>query len=121
MQQQWKLLIILKMKTKHIQTLAELREAKKKLKIKMAIADEKAREGFLYSTINKLFDSIENSSKTWNTPMSENIHSSLNFISNRATKKFNLGKTTQSIISIAILIGAPIIAKKIQDFIDDYE
>jgi len=108
-----------KMKTKHIDNLADLRQAKRELKMKMALADQRAKEGFLYSTVNKLFGSIDRNSAVQNSVMGENVNSSLNFLSNQATKKFNLGKTAQSLISIAILVAAPIIAKKIQDFTDN--
>lgn len=107
------------MKTKHIDNLADLRQAKRELKMKMTVADQRAKEGFLYSTVNKLFGSIDRNSEVQNSVMGENVNSSLNFLSNQATKKFNLGKTAQSLISIAILVAAPIIAKKIQDFTDN--
>lgn len=121
MKPQWMQSIIQakKMKTKHIDNLADLRQAKRELKMKMALADQRAKEGFLYSTVNKLFGSIDRNSAVQNSVMGENVNSSLNFLSNQATKKFNLGKTAQSLISIAILVAAPIIAKKIQDFTDN--
>lgn len=121
MKPQWMQSIIQakKMKTKHIDNLADLRQAKRELKMKMTVADQRAKEGFLYSTVNKLFGSIDRNSTVQNSVMGENVNSSLNFLSNQATKKFNLGKTAQSLISIAILVAAPIIAKKIQDFTDN--
>lgn len=121
MKPQWMQSIIQakKMKTKHIDNLADLRQAKRELKMKMTVADQRAKEGFLYSTVNKLFGSIDRNSAVQNSVMGENVNSSLNFLSNQATKKFNLGKTAQSLISIAILVAAPIIAKKIQDFTDN--
>lgn len=121
MKPQWMQSIIQakKMKTKHIDNLADLRQAKRELKMKMTVADQRAKEGFLYSIVNKLFGSIDRSSEVQNSVMGENVNSSLNFLSNQATKKFNLGKTAQSLISIAILVAAPIIAKKIQDFTDN--
>lgn len=121
MKPQWMQSIIQakKMKTKHIDNLADLRQAKRELKMKMTVADQRAKEGFLYSTVNKLFGSIDRNSEVQNSVMGENVNSSLNFLSNQATKKFNLGKTAQSLISIAILVAAPIIAKKIQDFTDN--
>ncbi len=108
-----------KMKTKHIDNLADLRQAKRKLKMKMALADQRAKEGFLYTTANRLFGSIEKNSAIQNSALGQNVNSSLNFLSDKATEKFNLGKTARSLISIAILVAAPIIAKKIQDFTDN--
>lgn len=99
--------------------MADLRQAKRELRMKMTLADQRAKEGFLYSTVNKLLGSIDKNSAVQNSVMGENVNSSLNFLSNQAVKKFNLGKTAQSLISIAILVAAPIIAKKIQDFTDN--
>lgn len=121
MKQQWMQLIIQakKMKTKHIDNLADLRLAKRELKMKMALADQRAKEGFLYTTANRLFGSIEKNSTIQNSSLGQNVNSSLNFLSGKATEKFNLGKTAQSLLSIAILVAAPFIAKKIQDFTDN--
>lgn len=108
------------MEKKRIENLDQLREAKRKLKIKMALADKRAKEGFLYSTFNRFFNSVESSSVLQRNPLSKNIHNSLNFLSNKASDKFELSKTTQSIVSAAIVLAAPFIAKKLQDFIDRY-
>jgi len=108
------------MKTKHIETLAELRQAKKELKLKMALADKKAKESFLYSTVNKLVNTIENKSIVQKTSLGGNVHSSLNFLSDKAAEKFRLGKTSKNILSLTIMIAAPIIAKKIQDYLEEH-
>jgi len=102
-----------------IKTLAELRAAKRALKVKMARADEEAKEGFLYSTINKLFAKVEDNSLVQNTAIGSGVNTALNFLSNQAHSRFKMGATSKSILSIAIVIAAPIIAKKVQDFIDD--
>lgn len=107
------------MKTKDINTLADLRQAKKELKLKMARADKEAQDGFLYKTVNQLFNKVEDNSKVQNTPVGNGVSSALNFLSNQAQNHFNLGKTAKTVFSIAIVVAAPIIAKKVQEFIDD--
>ena len=106
------------MRTKDINSLADLRQAKRKLKLEMARADREAKEGFLYSTVNKLFHTIEDNSHTQNTPVGNGIHSALNFLSDQAQNRFNMGKTAKTILSIAVVVAAPIIAKKVQEIID---
>ena len=61
---------------------------------------------------------MENNAATQSTPVGNGVHSALNFISNQAQNRLNLGSTAKSIISIGIVIAAPIIAKKIQELID---
>lgn len=105
-------------KMKHINNLQELRAAKRELKLKMARQDKEAQEGFLYSTVNKLFSKVENNASTQSTPVGSGVHTALNFLSNQAQNRFQLGPTAKSIISIGIVIAAPIIAKKLQELID---
>lgn len=106
------------MKTKPITTLAELRLAKKVLNDKMVLADKRTREGFLYSTFNQFIDSMENSSILENLPVSSGVNTALNFISGQAGSRLHMGKIGKSILSIAVVIAAPIIAQKVQEFID---
>lgn len=107
------------MKTKDIKTLADLRQAKRELKLEMKLADERAKQGFLYSSVNKLFNEVESNSKTLQSPVGDGVNTALGFLSDQAQSRFNLSKTTKSLISVGIVLAAPIIAKKIQDFIDD--
>lgn len=118
----WMLLITLtttkKMKMNEINNLKQLRAAKRELKLKMARQDREAQESFLYSTINKFFSKIEESGTAQNTPVGNGVHSALNFISNQAQNRLNMGKTTRTLLSLGVMIAAPIIAKKVQEFID---
>lgn len=107
------------MKTKNITTLTDLRIAKKELKRKMSMADNKAKEGFLYSTINKLFSKIDDSVIVQNTPIASGVNTVLGFISGQAESRLKMGKAGKTIFSIAAIVVAPIIAKKIQEFVED--
>lgn len=106
------------MKNKRITNLAELRQAKKDLKIKMELADKKAKDGLIFSAVNKLFNSVEDQGLIQNSTIGSGVHSALNFLSGRAENQFNLGKTGKLLLSTAIIVGAPIIAKKLQEFVD---
>jgi hypothetical protein len=105
-------------KLKHINNLEQLRAAKRDLKLKMAREDREAQDGFLYSTVNKLFSKVENNASSQSTPVGNGVHSALNFLSNQAQTRFNLGSTAKSLISIGVVIAAPIIARKLQELID---
>ena len=107
------------MRTKNINNLSDLRKAKAELKLKMAEADAEAKDGFLYKTVNSLFNKIEDSSNVQITPVGNGVSSALNFISDQAQNRFNIGKTGKTLLSIAVVVAAPIIAKKVQEFIDE--
>ncbi len=107
------------MKTKDINTLADLRQAKLELKQQMKLADKEAQDGFVYKTINNLFNKVEDSSTIQNTTVGSGVSAALNFLSNQAQNRFNMGKTAKMVLSIAIVVAAPIIAKKVQEFIDE--
>lgn len=107
------------MKTKHINTLAELRQAKKALKEKMEVADLEVQDNFLYNTATKLFSSIENNSFINDSPIGSGVNNVLNFITTQAGTRLNFGKAGKTILSVAVIVAAPIIAKKVQEFIDD--
>ncbi len=108
----------MKMNYKEINTLAQLREAKQELKLRMKNADEEAKDGFIYKTVNKLFNKVEDNTTTFQTPVGSGVNTALNFISNQAQSRLNMGNTAKSILSIAIVVAAPIIAKKVQELID---
>ena len=107
------------MKTKDINNLNDLRRAKRELKLKMARADEEAKDGFVYKTVNSLFNKIEDSSDVQMTPIGSGVNSALSFLSGQVQNRFNMGKTAKTILSIAVVVAAPIIAKKVQEFIDN--
>ena len=108
-----------KMNYKEINTLAQLREAKHELKLRMKNADEEAKDGFIYKTVNKLFNKVEDNASSFQTPVGSGVNTALNFISNQAQSRFNMGNTAKTVLSIAVVVAAPIIAKKIQDMIND--
>ncbi|MFA7447434.1 MAG: hypothetical protein WCY77_03270 [Weeksellaceae bacterium] len=107
------------MDLKNIDSLADLRAAKKELKFRMAMEEQEAKQGFLYSTVNKLFHKMEDTSIVQNSTIGSGVHNTLNFLSEKAESKFQLNKTTKTILSVAIMLAVPIITKKIQEFIDD--
>lgn len=104
---------------KNINNLQDLRNAKKALKNKMALADQEAKDGFLYSTFNKLFTKVEDNSALQNSPIGNSVNSALNFLSGHAESRFKMGTTGKTVLSIAVAIAAPIIAKKVQEYLED--
>lgn len=107
------------MDIKNINSLADLKAAKKELKFKMAVHDQRTKEGLIYSSVNKLFDQIENTATTQQSFLGSNVNSTLSFLTEKAGDKFHLSKTTKSILSLAAMIAVPIITRKLQNYIDD--
>ena len=103
---------------KPITSLAELRAEKMRIKRKIRQDDEKAKEGFLYNLFHKLTSKVEDNTISQQTPIGSGVQGALNFLSTQAQDKFRLGNTGKAIISVAAVILAPIIAKKIQGIID---
>lgn len=108
-----------KIKYKEINTLADLRLAKKQLKNKMSNADKNTQEGFLYKTFNNLVNKVEDNSTMIASPIGNGVNTALSFISGQATQRFKMGATGKTILSLAVIVAAPIIAKKIQELIDE--
>lgn len=107
------------MEHRKIKNLADLRRAKRDLKFQIDIADHKAKNGLVLSSARKLFNSVEGNAAVNNSIVGTRVNSTLGFLSNAAESRFNLGQTGKTVLSLAIAIAAPIIAKKIQNYIDD--
>lgn len=111
--------MIKKMEIKDINSLADLKAAKKELKFKMAVQDQRTKEGLIYSSVNKLFDQIESTAVTQQSFLGSSVNGTLSFLTQKAGDKFHLSKTTKSVLSLAMLIAVPIITRKLQNYIDD--
>lgn len=107
------------MRNKEIKNLADLRRAKRELKLKIDKVENQTGNSFWANTAKTFTNSIENSFLINTSPVGSQVNSTLNFLSNSAQKAFKINDTGKRLISIAILVTAPIIAKKIQDYIDD--
>lgn len=98
------------MQTKHIDTQAQLREAKSDLKIQMKETDRELKENWIFSWINKLL-----TGKKRNTTVDDVTADNLKFLSSENNKKVDLAKVGKIALSIGMGIAAPIIAKKLID------
>lgn len=103
---------------KNIKNLEDLRKAKKELKSQIAKNDANTKKSFLYNSVNKLFSTVETKTKTNHSLVGSGVNGTLHYLSKKASHKMHLGKTGQTILSLAIIVATPIIAKKIQHFID---
>lgn len=101
---------------KNIKNLEDLRKAKQELKTQIAKNDANTKKNFLYNSVNKLFSTVE--TKTNHSLVGSGVNGTLHYLSKKASHKMHLGKTGQTILSLAIIVATPIIAKKIQHFID---
>lgn len=98
------------MKTKDINTLAQLRQAKKDLKLNMKRADQDISGNFIYSTINNL---LSGKNKKHTSPiLDEGTLNAINFVA-AEEKKIKVGKVPALILSVAAAIAVPILTKKV--------
>lgn len=97
------------METKHIDTQAQLREAKTNLKIKMKQADKSLEDNWIFSLIKKFTGGAKNKQNS----IDVNTENNLKFIASQDSKKINFIKIGKSILSIGIAIAAPLLAKKV--------
>lgn len=107
-----------KINYKEINNLADLRLAKKQLKDKMSNADKDAKEGFFYKTFNNLVNKVEDNSSVLGTPVGNGVNTALSFISGQASQRLKMSPTAKTVLSLAVIVATPIIAKKVQELID---
>lgn len=106
------------MKTKDINTLSQLRQAKAELKLKMKQADKSMNENIIYAGLNKLF--AGNKKKTNYDPavMDEGTENSIRFLASQTSHRSGVWRYLKPALSLAITIAAPILAKKAGDLIN---
>ena len=95
------------MQTKHIDTQAQLREAKLELKKKMVQTDRDLQDNWLFSFVNKLVGKKKKSN------VYETTEDNLKFLASQEKEKFDYEKIGKIVLSIAIAIVAPILARKL--------
>ena len=99
---------------KQIKNLEELRLAKRKIKSEIIVIEKEYDNSIPGKAIN-LFTTF----KYDNNFASSKIEESLYWLGNKVSKKFPLNGVTKIVISAAIMIVAPMITSKIQDFIKE--
>lgn len=107
----------MKMRTKDINTLAQLREEKSNLKLRIKLADEEVKDNIIYSTINKLFSSKKDKNVSYSDVLDHGTQDAIRFLANQHSGKFMSGKVPQLILSLAVTIAAPIIVSKFRNWI----
>lgn len=93
------------MKLKDINSLAQLRAAKAELKLKMKRTDEKAKNSFVYSTINKLFGS-KSDSASHSAVLDSGTFDAIQFLGSQ-----NKSGLAKPILSTIVAIAVPILAR----------
>lgn len=97
-----------------IKNLEDLRLAKRKLRIEMKASENKHDN----SLVNKAFGLVSNL-KTDNDFTSSKVENALNWVGDRASKKYPMKGITKIVISGLIMIAVPIITSKIQEYIEE--
>jgi len=99
------------MKTKDINTLSQLRQAKMELRRQMRLADREVKDNFIVSSIDKLF-SGKKSETDQSSILDSGTKGAIKFLAGQKSnhKWLEIGKIA---LSLAITVAAPIIAKKL--------
>lgn len=108
------------MRTDNIKNLQDLRQAKRELKHKMELQNREIKNNFLFSSAERLASRLEHIPVPPQTPVGKGVSQAMGFINDQIDDRLQPSKTVKGIISIALVIAAPIVAKKVQEFIDDH-
>lgn len=95
------------MRTKHIDTLAQLRQAKNDLKLKIKATDKAMEDNIIYSLLDKLLGGKKKNKSSVDITTENNLR----FLAsqNEKSKFLMVGK---SILSLAMALAVPILAQK---------
>lgn len=107
------------MRTKDINTLKQLRQAKTELKLQMKRADEGVKDNFIFSAINKLFSGKKKKETEISPALDFGTRNAIKFLGSQNPKNVNLKKVAKIALSIAISLAAPIIANKLSNLVLD--
>ncbi len=105
------------MRTKDINTLQQLRQAKTDLKLKMKQADQSMNDSFIYAGLNKLFGGNKRKTNFNPVVMDEGTENSMRFLASQTSHKSRVWKYLKPALSLAITVAAPLLAKKAGDLI----
>ena len=97
-----------------IKNLEDLRKAKRKLKAEMKKSEQKHDNSF----VNKAVSLVSNL-KSNNDFTSSKVENALNWVGDKASKKYPMNGISKILISGLIVIAVPIITSKIQEYIEE--
>lgn len=103
-----------KQKESTIKNLEDLRYAKRKLKLQMRASERKHEN----SLVNKAVNVVSNF-RSDTSFASSKIEDTLNWVGDKASKKYPMNGLSKIIISGLIMVAVPIITSKIQDYIEE--
>lgn len=96
------------MRTKDINSLAELRQAKAELKVRMKEADEEIQEGWIFSTLNGLFGKPK-SSQGISPVLDSGTLGAIKFLGSQQKGQF--GKIISRALPIVTTIATPLLVR----------
>ncbi len=101
------------MRTKDINTLAQLRQVKNELKLKMKLADEEAKDSFIYSALNNLFPGKKKKQNSVSPVLDLSTTNAIRFLADQTKNKTGIGEIAKLVLSVTLAIAAPILARKV--------
>jgi len=93
------------MRTKDINTLSQLREAKSALKRKMKRKDEALNNNLIYSGINLLLGGKKKK-------QGSGVENAIDFLASRTVDKNSVAKIVQPLLSVATAVAIPLLLRK---------
>lgn len=107
------------MKTKDINTLSQLRQAKMDLKLKMKQTDRSMDDNIIYAGLKKIFAGKKRNRANQNlTILKDGNKNSIDSSDTQISRKSGVWKYLNPALSIAISIAVPLIATKTVDLIN---
>lgn len=97
-----------------IKNLEDLRHARRSLKLQMKASERKHENSFVNKAVNLVSNLRSDTSFA-----SSRIENTLNWVGDKASKKYPMNGLSKVIISGLIMVAVPIITSKIQDYIEE--
>ncbi len=114
---QWMTLNLKIMKTKDINTLAQLRQAKSELKMKMKRKDNDLQNNLIYSLANKLFSGKGKTQDYVSTALDKGTRNAIRFLAHRTKRKPRIKRFMKPTLITALAIAVPVLATKAGGFL----
>lgn len=101
------------MKTKDINTLSQLRQAKAELKLKMKRKDRELEGNVIYSIANKLFSRSKKAPEYVSAVLDKGTQNAIRFLAHRTKGKGSMKKFVKPVLIAALAIAVPVLARKV--------
>lgn len=105
------------MKTKDINTLAQLRQAKSELKMKMKRKDNDLQNNLIYPLANKLFSGKSKAPNYVSSALDKGTRNAIQFLAHTTKRKPRIKRVIKPALIAALAIAVPVLATKAGGFL----